>query len=89
MNIPTNYSVDPSLGSWVHRQRHLYRNKKLKKFHTEKLNQIDFDWRLLDGKLSTKYIPWMVMYQRLIEYNKEEAITTPRPTLREGRFRTL
>merc|ERR1712238_131414 len=79
MNIPNKYSVDPSLRHWVYYQRYLYKNNKMKKFYIEKLNKLDFDWRMIDDRKS-KNVPWKVMYQRLIEYNKEEAIhpsTTP------------
>jgi len=70
MSIPKKYSVDPSLRKWVYHQRRLYRDNKLRKFYIEKLNKLDFDWRMIDNRKS-KNVPWMVNYQRLIEYNKE------------------
>lgn len=46
--VPSVYSEDPKLGTWVHVQRS--RRNLLSEERREKLNSIDFVWRMFESK---------------------------------------
>ena len=43
-NVPFRYEQDPQLGRWVHKQRHIYKIKKLSTERAALLNSIGFLW---------------------------------------------
>jgi hypothetical protein len=66
-NIPTR---NRSLGNWIHRQRSLFRSKKLKADRHEKLVGIGFAFEAaleFKGKLDQQ---WQDMYQKLLEHKE-------------------
>ena len=70
--IPTTYSDDPSLGSWVGRQRVLYNANQLERHRQKALDKIGFSW---DANGDT----WNQFYQQLCEYHKKHGhIRVPR-----------
>ena len=61
-NVPEGYPENPSLATWVYRQRK--KIKQLAQLRIDKLNEIGFDW----DPLATA---WMKMYKALCEFKKE------------------
>jgi hypothetical protein len=60
--VPQAYKVDLKLARWVHNQRQSCKDKD----RVDLLNAVGFLWS--SGRASS----WMEMYQRLIEYKKEQ-----------------
>ena len=55
-NVPRKYEADPSLGTWVSKQRQNYRNfqerkpcKGMNKERIDKLNHLGFVWNALEA----------------------------------------
>ncbi|MFA6236247.1 MAG: helicase associated domain-containing protein [Bacteriovorax sp.] len=61
-NVPFSFQEDPSLASWVRKQR--AHRRKLAKEHKEKLNQLGFSWRPLDDN-------WKKNFLKLKKFKKE------------------
>lgn len=57
--VPCIYEEDPSLGNWVHRQRHSC--NELDRINL--LNEIGFEW-------SSSKVAWMQMYRRLVAHKR-------------------
>jgi hypothetical protein len=70
--VPTMYSEDPSLGSWVARQRVLYNANQLESHRLKALETLGFSW---DPNGET----WDKFYQQLCDYHaKHGHIRVPR-----------
>ena len=62
---PRGYRPDPHLGTWVSRQRHLYKKGLLLKERLDKLEEIGFQWTVLERT------EWTEMFKRLQTYQRE------------------
>ena len=60
-DVPVNYSLDPSLHSWIISQRHYHNKGILPKYKYDLLNSIDFIWNKIDHD-------WMQRFKRLKKY---------------------
>ncbi|OEU21483.1 hypothetical protein FRACYDRAFT_181442, partial [Fragilariopsis cylindrus CCMP1102] len=67
--VPTEYEVDPKLGSWVRSQRTCLKQGRLGKSRVKRLDTIGFVWKILDS------VPWLEMYQKLVAYKKKHKST--------------
>jgi hypothetical protein len=63
-NVPQKYTPNPQLGTWVHGQRVLFKNKSLPESCIAKLNKIGFT-------LEVNNDAWMTRYKELIEYKRD------------------
>ena len=71
--VPQIYDEIPELGNWVCNQRVTFTNEELSVDRVQRLNSIDFVWRVTKIR-----VPWIDMYQRLVAY-KEQFGTTAVP----------
>ena len=62
-NVPQRYQYDPSLGSWVCKQRGYYSNGKLTCSRIELLNMVGFEWA--PGKGFSFNAAWNKRYEEL------------------------
>jgi len=72
--VPKVYDANPELGNWVNKQRCMYKLQKISKERIQRLNEIDFVW-----KVRTQ-VPWIDSYHRLVAY-KEKYGTTVVPLI--------
>jgi hypothetical protein len=59
--VPQEYKEDSKLGRWVKTQRQLFENNKLLEERLDKLDSINFVWKVDDTK-------WQKTFQRLVAY---------------------
>jgi hypothetical protein len=64
--VPKNYSLDPQLGSWVHRQRSYFKNGILDPERKRRLDEIGFDFNPKDKKTNEKN--WNLQFKKLRDY---------------------
>ncbi len=67
-NVPSLFHENNKLGRWVPRQRHLRRVGKLCQERIDKPDRLYFTW----GKSMPRTPSWDEMYQRLVDYWKEQ-----------------
>ena len=62
-NVPR--SRGQLLATWVHKQRANYRKRKLSQNRIDRLNSIDFSWKL---KEAVSTVPWETRFDQLVQY---------------------
>jgi hypothetical protein len=62
-NVPRGYPRDPALSTWVSEQRTRKKDKSLSQERINRLNEICFDWDLLDTQ-------WKAMFAALLQYKE-------------------
>jgi hypothetical protein len=68
--VPHKYEEDASLGEWVHNQRKLHVNNKLRLDRKELLEKIEFVWRV--DKSRYKDAPlWKKQYEKLVAFQRK------------------
>ena len=66
-NVPNRYDKNPSLGSWVSKQRQDYKKKGLTQDRIDKLNAIGFDW----NRDMQWDIQWDNKFAELVKFKEE------------------
>jgi len=67
--VPTKYSKDRQLGTWVRNQRLAGKKGKMSEERKRKLNDIGFTWNTISRDRNTA--TWEEMFLRLVEYKKK------------------
>ncbi|KAL7547342.1 hypothetical protein ACHAWF_010660 [Thalassiosira exigua] len=67
LRIPDGYERNPTLASWMRRQRKYHREGMMKDTKCERLKELGFDF----GGPKQEKKPWMKQYEALVEFNKE------------------
>ena len=79
-NVPRGYKENPKLDSWVLKQRQDYKNGRLSKDRTNKLEQLGFVWNYREAQ-------WEKMYQELASFKREHGhCNVPKETSKLGRW---
>lgn len=81
-NVPSNYKDDhdTDLTNWVAKQRQIYAQKRMTKDRVERLNSVQFVWRIKQHSNrnrdhSKEDQKWMEKYERLAAFKKEFGTT--------------
>jgi hypothetical protein len=71
-NVPVRWKANPQLGKWVSNQRGIYKNGKLEDDRVAKLNELGFQWEVIDDWWTRVFQrQWMARYNELKAYKRK------------------
>jgi hypothetical protein len=83
--VPHNYDQDKFLGSWVGRQRFFHKSNKLRQDRKERLDILEFEWRVdpavsqADGIVACAFSrdkKWYQQYEKLVQLKRKNGNCT-------------